>query len=156
VRYLVRPAQPGDAEGISHVIVAALRETNAKDYCEEVIARLEESFSPVAVSYLLEQRFAFVAVLDGVVIGTASLDGRVVRTVFIDPAWQRRGIGRALITEVERLAVEKGVALLSVPSSVTAESFYARLGFRSVRDSYHREDRTVVMERPLRDGSEGC
>jgi GNAT superfamily N-acetyltransferase len=123
--------------------------TNAQDYSEAVIARVEQSFSPAAVSDLLERRLVFVAVNDDTVVGTASFEGRVVRTVFIDPGWQGRGIGRALMAEIEHAAVEGGVAVLAVPSSVTAEPFYAKLGFTPVRDSYHGEERTIVMERPL-------
>ena len=147
--YLIRPAHPDDAQEISRVIVSALRETSARDYSEEVIARVEQSFSPVAVSDLLARRLVFVAICDDTVIGTASLDGRVVRTVFIEPGWQGRGIGRALMAEVECMAIERGVTILAVPSSVTAEPFYAKLGFAPIRDSYHGEERTIIMERPL-------
>ncbi|GJD41962.1 putative N-acetyltransferase YafP [Methylobacterium bullatum] len=149
MEYLIRPARPDDAEGISRVVVTTLCETNAKDYSEEVIARVKQGFSPSAVSDLLAQRLVFVAVNDDVVIGTASLDGRVVRTVFIEPGWQARGIGRALMIEVERAAIERGVVTLAVPSSVTAEPFYAKLGFISIRDSFYGEERTIIMERPL-------
>ena len=114
-----------------------------------MIARVEQSFSPAAVLGLLERRVVFVAVNNDTIVGTASLDGEVVRTVFVDPGCQGRGIGRALMAEVGRAAAERGVALLTVPSSVTAEPFYAKLGFKSVRDSYHGEERTIVMERPL-------
>jgi len=153
---LIRPAQREDAEGISHVVISALRETNAKDYSEAVIARVEQSFSPAAVSDLLERRLVFVAINSDGIVGTASLDGQVVRTVFVEPQCQGRGIGRALMAEVERAAVERDVAVLTVPSSVTAEPFYAKLGFKSVRDSYHGEERTIVMERPLRRFLEEC
>ena len=152
---LIRPAQSNDAKGISRVIVAALRETNAKDYSEEVIARVEQSFSPAAVSDLLSKRVVFVASKEGIIVGTASLDGQVVRTVFIDPAWQGHGIGRALMVEIANAAVGRGVATLTVPSSVTAEPFYAKLGFRAVRDSFYGEERTIIMERPVLDGSTG-
>jgi N-acetylglutamate synthase-like GNAT family acetyltransferase len=147
LEYLIRPARPEDAVGISRVIISALRETNAKDYAEAVIARVEQSFSPTAVLDLLERRLVFVAAKGDNIIGTASLDGRVVRTVFIKPECQSRGIGRALMAQVERVAIEKGVTVLAVPSSVTAEPFYAKLGFNAVRDSYHGEERTIVMER---------
>jgi hypothetical protein len=53
------------------------------------------------------------------------------------------------MAEVERVAVERDVAVLAVPSSVTAEPFYAKLGFNVVRDSFYAEERTIVMERPL-------
>jgi hypothetical protein len=53
LEYLIRPARCEDAAGISRVIISALRETNAKDYAEAVIARVEQSFSPTA---MLEHR----------------------------------------------------------------------------------------------------
>jgi hypothetical protein len=39
--------------------------------------------------------------------------------------------------------------MLAVPSSVTAERFYSKLGFTAVRDSYYGEERTIIMERRL-------
>jgi len=33
--------------------------------------------------------------------------------------------------------------------SITAEAFYAKLGFNAVRDSYHGDERTIIMERWL-------
>lgn len=146
---MIRAARPEDVEGISQVIVSALRETNAKDYSEAVIARVAQSFSPSAVLDLLTRRTVFVAVLGHDIIGVASLDSSVVRTVFVKPERQSQGVGRALMAEVESAAIEKGVGLLTVPSSVTAEPFYARLGFSAVRDGYWGEERTVVMERAL-------
>jgi GNAT superfamily N-acetyltransferase len=149
VECLIRPAQRDDAGGISRVIISALRETNAKDYSKAVIARVEQSFSPAAVSDLIGRRLVFVAVDNDTIVGTASLDGQVVRTVFVDPRYQGRGIGRLLVAEVERAVVEKNVAVLAVPSSVTAELFYAKLGFTAVQDSYHGEERTIIMEGAL-------
>jgi N-acetylglutamate synthase-like GNAT family acetyltransferase len=145
----VRPAHEGDADVISAVILRALRETNARDYTPEIIARVEQGFGPDAVRQLIGKRTVFVAVMDGRVVGTASLDGSVVRTVFVSPDVQRRGIGKSLMAEIERTARERGIARLAVPSSVTAETFYARLGFKAVRDSYHDDERTIIMEQSL-------
>jgi predicted GNAT family N-acyltransferase len=50
---------------------------------------------------------------------------------------------------VERAARDARVDVLSVPSSVTAEAFYAELGFIPVRDSYHEDERTIIMKRTL-------
>lgn len=52
--------------------------------------------------------------------------------------------------EVGLAARKAGVTTLTVPSSVTAEAFYVRLGFKAVRDSYLGEERTIIMERALR------
>jgi GNAT superfamily N-acetyltransferase len=145
----IRPALSEDADDISGVILRALRETNAKDYADEIIERVEHSFSQDAVRQLIGKRSVFVATLGSRVVGTASLDGSVVRTVFVAPDVQARGIGKLLMAAIERAARERKIAALTVPSSVTAETFYARLGFKAVRDSYHGDERTIIMERLL-------
>jgi ribosomal protein S18 acetylase RimI-like enzyme len=59
----------------------------------------------------------------------------------VDPELQGRGIGKRLMAEVEEVAHAGGVIMLTVPSSVTAEAFYAGLGFKAVRDSYYGDER---------------
>jgi N-acetylglutamate synthase-like GNAT family acetyltransferase len=145
----IRPALADDAADISAVILRALRETNAKDYADEIIAKVEQSFSPDAVRALIAKRSVFVATIGNRVVGTASLDGSVVRTVFVAPDQQTRGIGKLLMAQVEHIARARNISALTVPSSVTAETFYARLGFKAVRDSYHGDERTIIMERSL-------
>lgn len=149
MRHDVRAADVSDAADISRVIIRALRETNAKDYAPDIIARVELSFSPAAVAQLIARRDVFVALVDGEIVGTGSLDGAVVRTMFVSPDFQGRGIGRSLVQTIETLASERQVAVLTVPASVSAEAFYARLGFAAVRDAYHGDERTVIMERAL-------
>ena len=145
----IRPALEDDADKISAVILRALRETNAKDYASGIIERVERSFSPRAVLQLIGERTVFVATIDCRIVGTASLDGSVVRSVYVVPDVQARGIGKLLMAEIERTARERNILKLAVPSSVTAQTFYARLGFRAVRDSYYGDERTIIMERLL-------
>ncbi|WP_363213557.1 GNAT family N-acetyltransferase [Mesorhizobium sp.] len=147
---IIRPASEDDAEPVSRVIVAALRETNARDYAPDIIARVQQSFSPSAMLQFFRKRQVFVAVVGNRVVGTASLDGAMVRSVFVDPAFQGRHVGRRLMSRIEDAARANGVTVLTVPSSVTAEPFYSRLGFQAVRNSFHGDERTVIMERPLR------
>ncbi|QQO37898.1 GNAT family N-acetyltransferase [Bradyrhizobium diazoefficiens] len=147
----IRPALDDDAADVSAVILRALRETNAKGYTDEIIERIERSFSPDAVRALIGKRTVFVAAVGSRVVATASLDGSVVRTVFVAPDVQARGIGKLLMAEIERTARERKIPSLTVPSSVTAEAFYARLGFNAVHDSYFGDERTIIMKRLLND-----
>ncbi|MBY5363684.1 GNAT family N-acetyltransferase [Rhizobium leguminosarum] len=145
----IRAANTDDASAISNVIAAALRESNAKDYSPTVIQRIERNFDPTAIVALINRRKVFVAVSARKVIGTASLDGDVIRTVFVSPAAQRQGVGTKLMAVIEELAREAGVGTLSVPSSVTAEQFYLGLGYQAVHDCFHGEERTIIMQRVL-------
>jgi GNAT superfamily N-acetyltransferase len=145
----LRGARNDDAEAVSQVIVSALRESNARDYPREVIERLAQIFSPAAVLDMLGKRTVFVAISGQRIVGTASLDRGAVHAVFVAPDAQRCGVGQRLMVEVERAARSQGTATLVVQSSLTAVRFYARLGFRTVRDHHHGEEHTVIMEKSL-------
>lgn len=144
--YLIRIASSEDATAISRVIIGALRETNAQDYTPAIIEQVEQSFSTEAILCLLTQRQAYVAIIDDHVVATASLDRDIVRSVFVDPDCQGKGIGKQLMAKIQAIAISGGVKLLRVPSSITAEGFYASLGFKKVRDEFHGTERTIIME----------
>jgi len=143
----VRRAVAADAPGISRVVIAALRHTNAQDYDAQTIARIEASFSVTAILGMLARRLVLVAVFENEVVATASLEQGVVRSVFVDPGHQQQGIGKRLMLEIEACAIAQGLEGLWVPSSITAEGFYAGLGFCKVRDEYHGDERTIVMHK---------
>jgi predicted N-acetyltransferase YhbS len=142
----IRPARPGDAGDISTLIVQALRQTNSRDYARDIIARVEGGFGPDAIGSLMEGRLMLTAELAGRIVGTASLDQATVRTVFVAPDVQGLGVGRSLMSAVMAAARGRGIDLLSVRSTVTAEAFYARLGFKAVRDAWHGDERTIIMD----------
>lgn len=148
---LIRNATCTDATAISEVIVATLRESNAQDYSSDIIKRVQQSFSPSAILALLTQRQVYVASIDGRLVATGSLDRNTVRSLFVDPAYQGKGIGRQLMTTIESVAAQSGLKLLRVPSSITAERFYLALGFLKVRDEFHGAERTIIMEKVLDD-----
>ncbi|MEE4690456.1 GNAT family N-acetyltransferase [Pseudomonas alliivorans] len=147
----IRPATVEDTAVISRLVIAALRNSNAQDYPPEVIAEVEQSFAPKAVNAMLDKRKVFVAVYDEQIIGTASLDGHVVRSVFVDPACHGRGVGRQLMNVIHAQAARAGIPALRVPSSITAEAFYITLGYQKIRDEFHGAERTIVMEKRLED-----
>lgn len=94
-------------------------------------------------------RRVLVAEREGAIVGTASLDGEVVRTVFVTPAVQGCGVGRALMSAIELMAKQAGVQRLAVPSSLTARAFYALLGYSLVREVVDNDEITLVMMRDL-------
>jgi N-acetylglutamate synthase-like GNAT family acetyltransferase len=148
VATIIRRADEGDAEGISRTILRAIQITNAVDYPPHVIAAVIGHFTPQHVLAHLANRQVFVAVIDGKIVGTASLHGRVVRSVYVDPDNQGTGIGVKLMEAVEELARHQGLDGVSVPSSIT-EEFYRRRGFVFVRNEHHGDERTIIMEKKL-------
>jgi ribosomal protein S18 acetylase RimI-like enzyme len=72
-------------------------------------------------------------------LGMAQLDptaGRL-RALFVTPALQGRGLGRILLTAVERLARARGLRALEGAMSVNAVDFYRHAGFAARRGPEH-------------------
>lgn len=95
--------------------------------------------------------------LAGRIVGFAQLDpssGRL-RALFVDADVQGRGVGRALLAEVEARATARGCARLHGAMSLNAVPFYARAGFRACGDQERLTSSGVAipivrMEKPLR------
>jgi GNAT superfamily N-acetyltransferase len=149
----IRRATAGDAEAAYEIVLRALRETNARDYPASVIDRLVLTL-PEGVASKLEEWHAYVAVVDGRIVGTGSLNGKTVRAVFVHPDYQGRGIGTKLMDAVENAANVQSVDTLTVQSSITAQPFYAKRGFKVVREAFYGEERTTLMSKDISSPSE--
>ena len=87
-------------------------------------------------------RLVLVAHVEGRLAGSVQLDCDMppnqphraeIAKLLVDPEFRRRGIGRALMVEIERLAKERGRSLLTLDTaSDGAEALYGSLGYRRV------------------------
>jgi GNAT superfamily N-acetyltransferase len=145
----IRLATANDAEAICRVAIRTLRQTNARDYSADVIARLVGGFSPQRIATFIASRPFYVAIARGSIVGTANLDGAAARAVFVDPDHQGKGIGTSMMAAVEDLARARSVTTLHVQSSITAEGFYKQLGYIAVSEKLHGIERTIMMEKLL-------
>lgn len=106
---------------------------------------------------------------EGVVVGALLLDTHFATTseitlLLVDPAWHRRGVGRALVAAAEEDLIAEGMALLEVktlgPSSdhegyAGTRAFYQALGFLPVEELHGvwPHDPCLILVKPLAIGS---
>lgn len=93
---------------------------------------------------------SFVAVQDKAIVGTATLRGDEVGSVFVRPDLHGRGVGRALVEQMEAQARANGLSALKAYSSLYAVAFYLRLGFGRLYEKHEPDGEVaVLMEKPL-------
>jgi GNAT superfamily N-acetyltransferase len=109
-----RDADPADADWIAGL----LSEEGYPAGGSDIVRRLErfaEMGSSVRVAEREGERLGFVAVH---VLPRFEHDDHVARVIamVVDPAVRSRGIGRALLADVDRLAADAGCAFVEVPA----------------------------------------
>lgn len=137
------------ADGISVVICEAIMQINAKDYPPSEVERLMLNFTSDKVLELMSKRQTLVAMSDGIVIGTGALQGTEVKSVFVSPDWNGKGVGTALMTELEGHAARNGRTRLDVSSSLSATDFYEALGYVETARKFYGDEETVMMSKAL-------
>jgi predicted GNAT family N-acyltransferase len=90
----------------------------------------------------------------GRVVATGRLlvrEGRArIGRMAVDPGVRGRGYGAAVLAELHRQAVRRGVAEAELHAQVTARGFYERAGYTAVGDEYEEAGIAhVTMRRDL-------
>lgn len=127
---------PADYEQISDIICRCLTQVNIRDYGEEHIAKMLPAFAPDTLGDWFNGADTFVIRSTGAVVGTGTLRGSEIQTVFVDPEYHGSGFGRRLMEQLESLARSRGVSEITLRSSLTSRSFYERLDYRVQGTTY--------------------
>jgi len=130
----IREGAPADREAISRTHVASVRGVEDSTYDDEELAVWESGAA--ATSYPLDDPGVvfLVAERDGEIAGfaEASIAESELDKLYVDPAYQHRGIATSLSEAIERRLRSQGVESVSVEASTNAVPFYQRVGYERV------------------------
>lgn len=131
----VRLMRPEDARQFLEIHRESVRGIAGKDYPSTVI----DAWAPLPITEEMVNRFLsnpdqelrWIAEVEGAPVGIGALvvSNAELRACYVVPHAARRGVGTALVAQIERTAREHGLKYLRVTSSVTAEPLYSALGY---------------------------
>jgi putative acetyltransferase len=132
----IRVMRSQDARRFLEIQRESVRGLAARDYPTAVI----ETWAPLPITDEVVERFLsnrdgemrLIAEIDGQAVGIGALvpANSELRACYVVPGAARRGVGAAIVAEIERIAREHKLDYLRLESSLTAEPFYAALGYR--------------------------
>lgn len=133
---VIRPALESDFGAIGRVFHDAVHRIARGDYTEEQV----RAWSPGELDAEHWQRRTAqlevrVAVLEGVVAGFIGFSHRgYIDLLYVRPEFVRRGIGRTLLLEAERILGQLKVGTAWTEASLTARAFFQTMSYRTVRE----------------------
>jgi putative acetyltransferase len=145
----IRPATLKDASIVSALIQQTVRQSNSPDYEPAVVELICANFKLEKVIEKMAERDVFVAIFEDKIVGTISLGGNKLHSLFVEPQLQKSGIGALLVAHLEIHATCKGIPTLRVSSSITARDFYQRLGYSQLGFENRPNGSTFAMSKEL-------
>lgn len=132
----VRKFIDGDEFDISKIIAKDLAKENIKDYKKEDIDNLINTLNPSFIKKRAEIFHGYVVTDNDRIIGVGMIGPywnseteSSFFTIFIDPEYKGKGIGRKIIETLENDIYYKRAERVEIPASITGLDFYRHFGF---------------------------
>jgi putative acetyltransferase len=152
--FSIRRGRPGDALAILEAHRSSVRGIAASAYSPKIV----DGWAPVTISS--DRTAAFARAIErgdevilvaedatGGVIGFGSIvpGNSELRALYVSAEHERKGIGRAILSQLEVLAREAGVTALRMDSSTNAAGFYEANGYIALERGEHTLQSGVRM-----------
>lgn len=136
----VRRYQDGDAPAICEIVRKDVLAENIKDYSKESIEHLIESHNEDLISRRAKWCHVYVLTDEDKVVGVGmigpywdSMTESSFFTIFIDPSYKGKGLGRKIIETLKEDEFYKRSDRVEIPASISAVEFYKHMGWKFKR-----------------------
>lgn len=133
----VRAMKPDEATTFLRIQRESVRGLAAAAYPSEVIDRWSVTPNDRTIRSFVanpDREIRLIADVDSKPAGLGALvvEHAELRACYVLPEVARRGVGTAIVREIERLAAEHGLTRLQLQASLNAEPFYVSLGYEVI------------------------
>jgi putative acetyltransferase len=148
-KIFIRYVREDDALSVIQVHYDSVHHVASKDYPIEILDEWSPPISEERIAKFLNNGadVKLVAERDGHIIGFGELltDKNQLGAVYVASSAVGQGVGKAIMTCLHELAVQKNVPYLEMESSVTAFPFYQKLGYIVLKHGTHRLSNGLKM-----------
>ncbi len=144
----IRKANQTDAHAIYNVHIASIKHSCSGSYPKHSIDAWVASKSPDFYRNLNDSSVLIVAQeADHITgFGLLNLCDKSIESLYLDPMWLGRGIGRILLMEFEQIAIDYSIDTLKVSSTLNAIGFYHRMGYAGDKKKTHTLRSGAMLE----------
>ena len=132
---IVRTYEIGDTQKIIKLFYDTVHEVNIRDYTKaQVDAWAPADMDIESWTKSLSSKFTFVAEKGEKIAGFGQLEANGhIDCFYCHQAFQRQGVGRLILKQIESKAQDLGINKLFTEASITARPFFESQGFIAIR-----------------------
>jgi len=146
----IRKSEVEDSEEITELHKRTVREVNDRDYPEEVIRRWVNNITRENTEKEIEETNFYVAEKQGEIVGFVNFteEGEIYQ-VYVDPDHLNQGIGTTLLKKAEEKAREKGIRKMKGYTTLTAQEFFRKKGYKLKGEAEYPLNNVTVKMREM-------
>lgn len=133
----LRKAVRNDAPAMWAVRTAAIRGIGREYYSQEDMIKWSPEQMPASFPEMIEKFEWLVIEADGDIVATGALDTekQSIEAIFVKPKHQGKGFAKQILDRLEDLAKARDFKKVTLESTLSAEVFYNKSGYRSLEKS---------------------
>ncbi len=131
-----RAATLDDAAAIRVVHLAAAKGPDSLERNNQGVLAWLDSRVPADYVHEMSTECFFVAEISGQIVGFGALHPgkEEITSVYVDPVATRRGVASALVSELEKEAIRRGITALALQAAGGALDFYKKQGYSYIAE----------------------
>ena len=128
------PAEPADFEAVRQITQATIRAVYPRYYPQGAVDFFLAHHNDAAIEKDIREKRVYLCISDdGEPAGTVTVTGSEIGRLFVLPAYQGKGYGKAALTEIIRYFRENGANTITLSTEAdnnTALHLYHQFGFK--------------------------
>ena len=146
---MIRKFRKSDAGACSKIICEDIRKN--KHIQENSKNRIYRESTPSQLIKRMKSFNFLVYQKNRKILGIGGLHGREVRTMYIHPKFQGKGIGSQILNEIETMAKKKKMKKLHLYTHAIPSKFYLKNGWKTTKKYKNNKGNTVFyMEKRMK------
>ncbi len=128
---IIRRFKKDDAEKVFRLVSKTFNEFVASDFTKNGSKKWLEEQVPEKQIERSKTRDIFVALINNKIVGMIEgKENSKVTRLFVDKKYHEKGIARNLMNRIEKLYKKRGATKIIIWSSLYAQKFYEKMGYR--------------------------
>jgi putative acetyltransferase len=139
---------PGEAKNLKHIHSNSVRTLAGQHYSKGIIEAWTGAFAQADIEDALNEPHTqwILGLMADEPAGFALRHGSEIRAVYVHPDQANKGLGKALLFELEQSARKEGRQTLELEASLNARPFYQKQGYQDVCHSFFTLPKGLLMK----------
>lgn len=132
----IREFRKTDLYAVKNLINRTIETCYLGAYCKEAIRFFKDWHKEEKILLNAKEGYTIVLEHGNKIVGTGTIVNDEIIRVFVDPAFQKNGLGRKIMKYLETKANAEGTNLVKLDASIPSKKFYDLLGYVTLNETF--------------------